>query len=104
VVLDEICHAYETDVGGRQQQRADRCIECAIGDIEQTFGFCNRGETVVEPSELIGTSVEAASEGLGHIGFSVHCDSLRMRRPGRCAEDLKCRQRRRGGPQRCCRR
>ena len=72
VILVGVGNPHQSGVGGGEQQTADRAVDRAVGDIEETFGLGCCRESAVETVEVIGAHDERLFECFGEIRFGVH--------------------------------
>ena len=72
VILGGVGNSHQSGVGGGEQQTADRTVDRAVGDIEETFGVGCCRESAVEAVEVIGVHDERPLECFGEIRFGVH--------------------------------
>ena len=54
MVLTGECDSHQSGLGGREQQRADRGVECAVGDIEQALGDRSFDESGAASRMVVG--------------------------------------------------
>ena len=58
MVLAGVGNSHQSGVGGGEQQTADRAVDRAVGDIEETFGVGCCRESSMEAVEVIGVRDE----------------------------------------------
>ena len=58
VVPADVGDPDKSEVGGGEQQGADRAVDGAVGDVEDAFGLRCGGQPVVQPAQVAGTGGE----------------------------------------------
>ena len=106
VVLAGVRHPDQPVVGRGEQQRADRAVDGAVGDVQDAFGLRVGGEPVVQPAQVrqAGRGRPAPGRAAGRRDAFIGVLLSWRRRPGRCAAGRRCRRRPRAGRRRRCRR
>ena len=72
VVLARVGHPDQADVGRGEQQRADRAVHGAVGDVEDALGLCGGGEALAQPAQLVGGVGVGLRQVAGQVVVGAH--------------------------------
>ena len=72
VVFAGVGDADQALVGGRQEQRSDRAVDGAVGDVEDAVPRCRGGQPAVQVGQSVGSGFGAARQVAGDGSAVVH--------------------------------